>query len=78
MPLGGPMTLWLFGSELNIYSFVGLILLIGLVVKNAIMQDAGTASTTAAPDELPSRRRCGTRQEGVRIAFLIAAREGRT
>jgi HAE1 family hydrophobic/amphiphilic exporter-1 len=30
--------LWLFGNELNIYSFVGLILLIGLVMKNAIMQ----------------------------------------
>jgi HAE1 family hydrophobic/amphiphilic exporter-1 len=30
--------LWLFGSELNVYSFVGLILLIGLVEKNAIMQ----------------------------------------
>jgi HAE1 family hydrophobic/amphiphilic exporter-1 len=36
--LGGLLTLWLFGSELNIYSFVGLILLIGLVMKNAIMQ----------------------------------------
>ena len=28
----------MFGNELNIYSFVGLILLIGLVMKNAIMQ----------------------------------------
>ncbi|HWW86411.1 MAG TPA: efflux RND transporter permease subunit [Vicinamibacterales bacterium] len=36
--LGGLLTLWLFGSELNIYSFVGLILLIGLVMKNGIMQ----------------------------------------
>jgi HAE1 family hydrophobic/amphiphilic exporter-1 len=36
--LGGLLTLYLFGSELNIYSFVGLILLIGLVMKNAIMQ----------------------------------------
>ena len=36
--LGGLVTLWLFGNELNIYSFVGLILLIGLVMKNAIMQ----------------------------------------
>jgi len=36
--LGGLLTLWLFGNELNIYSFVGLILLIGLVMKNAIMQ----------------------------------------
>ena len=36
--LGGLLTLWLFGNELNIYSFVGLVLLIGLVMKNAIMQ----------------------------------------
>ncbi|MCX6538641.1 MAG: efflux RND transporter permease subunit [Acidobacteria bacterium] len=36
--LGGLLTLWLFGNELNIYSYVGLILLIGLVMKNAIMQ----------------------------------------
>jgi HAE1 family hydrophobic/amphiphilic exporter-1 len=36
--LGAVVTLWLFGSELNIYSFVGLIMLIGIVKKNAIMQ----------------------------------------
>ena len=36
--LGALITLWLFGNELNIYSFVGLIMLIGIVKKNAIMQ----------------------------------------
>jgi len=36
--LGALVTLWLFGNELNIYSFVGLIMLVGLVKKNAIMQ----------------------------------------
>jgi HAE1 family hydrophobic/amphiphilic exporter-1 len=36
--LGALCTLWLFGSELNIYSFVGLVLLVGIVKKNAIMQ----------------------------------------
>jgi HAE1 family hydrophobic/amphiphilic exporter-1 len=36
--LGALITLWLFGNELNVYSFVGLIMLIGLVEKNAIMQ----------------------------------------
>jgi HAE1 family hydrophobic/amphiphilic exporter-1 len=36
--LGALVTLWLFGNELNAYSFVGLIMLVGIVKKNAIMQ----------------------------------------
>ena len=36
--LGALITIWLFGDELNIYSFVGLIMLIGIVEKNAIIQ----------------------------------------
>jgi len=36
--LGALVTLWLFGNELNIYSFVGLVMLVGIVKKNAIMQ----------------------------------------
>jgi HAE1 family hydrophobic/amphiphilic exporter-1 len=36
--LGALVTLWLFGNELNMYSFVGLIMLVGIVKKNAIMQ----------------------------------------
>ncbi|ATC65522.1 acriflavine resistance protein B [Nibricoccus aquaticus] len=35
--LGALLTLWLFGEELNIMGYVGLILLIGIVKKNAIM-----------------------------------------
>ena len=35
---GALLTLLIFGMELNIYGFVGLILLIGLVKKNGIMQ----------------------------------------
>lgn len=34
---GALITLMLFGMELNVYSFVGIILLIGLVKKNGIM-----------------------------------------
>ncbi|MBN2201009.1 efflux RND transporter permease subunit [bacterium] len=34
---GGLMTLMLFKTDLNLYSFVGLIMLIGVVKKNAIM-----------------------------------------
>jgi HAE1 family hydrophobic/amphiphilic exporter-1 len=35
--LGALITLLMFGMELNIYSFVGIIMLIGIVKKNAIM-----------------------------------------
>ena len=35
---GALLTLRMFGCELNVYGFVGLILLIGIVKKNAIMQ----------------------------------------
>jgi HAE1 family hydrophobic/amphiphilic exporter-1 len=35
--IGALLSLWLFGSELNVFSFVGLILLVGLVKKNGII-----------------------------------------
>ncbi len=35
--LGALIALWLFGYELNVYGFVGILLLIGIVKKNAIM-----------------------------------------
>ncbi|MCL2123309.1 MAG: efflux RND transporter permease subunit, partial [Desulfovibrionaceae bacterium] len=34
---GALATLWLFGADLNLYAFVGVIMLIGIVKKNAIM-----------------------------------------
>jgi len=34
---GALLTLMLFGLDLNIYAFVGLIMLVGIVKKNAIM-----------------------------------------
>ena len=35
--VGALLTLWLFGYELNLYGFVGVLMLIGIVKKNAIM-----------------------------------------
>jgi hydrophobic/amphiphilic exporter-1 (mainly G- bacteria), HAE1 family len=35
--LGGLLTLWIFGMPLSMYSFLGIILLIGIVKKNGIM-----------------------------------------
>ena len=34
---GALVTLWVFGTDLNVYAFVGIIMLVGLVKKNAIM-----------------------------------------
>lgn len=34
---GALFSLWLFGMELNLYGFVGIIMLLGIVKKNAIM-----------------------------------------
>ena len=34
---GALATLWLFGIDLNMYAFVGIIMLVGIVKKNAIM-----------------------------------------
>ena len=35
--VGGLLLLWLSGHTLNVYSMIGLILLIGLVAKNSIL-----------------------------------------
>jgi HAE1 family hydrophobic/amphiphilic exporter-1 len=35
--LGALLTLWWFGIDLNMYAFVGMIMLVGIVKKNAIM-----------------------------------------
>jgi HAE1 family hydrophobic/amphiphilic exporter-1 len=35
--VGALATLWLFGTELNLYAFVGVIMLVGLVKKNGII-----------------------------------------
>ena len=53
--LGALLTLYLFKGELNIYSFIGLIILVGIVKKNAIMQIdfalAAERAGAASPEE---------------------------
>jgi HAE1 family hydrophobic/amphiphilic exporter-1 len=34
---GALLTLWLFNAELDMYAFVGIVMLVGIVKKNAIM-----------------------------------------
>jgi HAE1 family hydrophobic/amphiphilic exporter-1 len=52
--LGALATLLLFHDELNIYSFVGVIMLIGIVKKNAIMMIDFALASQRAHGTLPS------------------------
>ncbi len=62
---GGLVTIWAFGLTLNIYSQIGMILLIGLVAKNAILleefanqrRDEGLSPADAALDAARQRLR---------------------
>ena len=63
--IGGVAALWLFGQTLNIYSMIGLVLLIGLVAKNSILlvdltnqrRGGGLAVDAALRDACPTRMR---------------------
>ncbi len=63
--IGGVMALWLFGHTLNIYSMIGLVLLIGLVAKNSILlvdltnqrREGGMAVDEALRNACPIRMR---------------------
>ncbi|HUW49464.1 MAG TPA: efflux RND transporter permease subunit [Sulfuricella sp.] len=63
--IGGVMALWLVGHTLNIYSMIGLVLLIGLVAKNSILlvdltnqrRGEGMAVDEALKDACPIRMR---------------------
>jgi HAE1 family hydrophobic/amphiphilic exporter-1 len=63
--IGGVAALWLFGQTLNIYSMIGLVLLIGLVAKNSILlvdltnqrRQEGMAIDAALTDACPTRMR---------------------
>ncbi|MBI5006305.1 MAG: efflux RND transporter permease subunit [Nitrosomonadales bacterium] len=63
--IGGIIALWLTGSTLNIYSMIGLVLLVGLVAKNSILlidltnqrREQGMGVDDALLDACPTRMR---------------------
>jgi HAE1 family hydrophobic/amphiphilic exporter-1 len=63
--IGGVMSLWLVGHTLNIFSMIGLVLLIGLVAKNSILlvdltnqrREQGKGIDEALKDACPIRMR---------------------
>ena len=63
--IGGVLALWLTGQTLNIYSMIGLVLLIGLVAKNSILlvdltnqrREGGMPVDAALRDACPVRMR---------------------
>jgi HAE1 family hydrophobic/amphiphilic exporter-1 len=52
---GAMVTLMLFGLELDIYGFVGMIMLIGIVEKNAIMMIDFALDAARAGDKTPEQ-----------------------
>ena len=54
--VGALLTLILFKDELNIYSFVGLVMLVGIVKKNAIMQIDFALEAERKHGKSPGRR----------------------
>ncbi len=63
--IGGVLALWLTGATLNIYSMIGLVLLVGLVAKNSILlidltnqrREQGMGVDVALLDACPTRMR---------------------
>ncbi|MDO9453890.1 MAG: efflux RND transporter permease subunit [Stagnimonas sp.] len=63
--IGALVALWVFGLELNIFSFVGLILLVGLVKKNGIIM---------VDFALQKRREGATAEDAMMEACLVRFR----
>ncbi|HET9955938.1 MAG TPA: efflux RND transporter permease subunit, partial [Polyangiaceae bacterium] len=73
--LGALGTLYVFGMDLNVYAFVGVILLVGLVKKNGIMMvdfaiEARKAADTSA--EAAIREACLVRFRPIMMTTLAA------
>ena len=53
--IGALLTLLIFGQELSIYAFVGIIMLVGIVKKNAIMMIDSPWRPSATRARVPTR-----------------------
>jgi HAE1 family hydrophobic/amphiphilic exporter-1 len=51
---GALIALWLFGLELNVYGFVGILMLVGIVKKNAIMMIDFALETQRKDNKAPA------------------------
>lgn len=70
--IGGVFALWLTGNSLNIYSMIGMVLLVGLVAKNSILLVDLTNQFRAAGDSVDDalRRACPIRLRPVLMTSL--------
>jgi HAE1 family hydrophobic/amphiphilic exporter-1 len=73
--VGALLALWIFGGELNVFSFIGIIMLVGIVKKNAIMM-VDYAIQARARDGLDAltaiRRGCLVRFRPIMMTTLAA------
>ena len=72
---GALVTLWIFGIDLNMYAFVGIIMLVGIVKKNAIMMIdfaiEAQRNENKAPDEAIFQA-CMTRFRPIMMTTMAA------
>ena len=70
--IGGVLALWLTGNSLNIYSMIGMVLLVGLVAKNSILLVDLTNQFRAAGDSVDDAlsRACPIRLRPVLMTSL--------
>jgi multidrug efflux pump subunit AcrB len=71
---GALLTLWLFRIDLNMYAFVGMIMLVGIVEKNAIMQIdfALDAQRSGMPPDVAIYRGCLVRFRPIMMTTMAA------
>jgi HAE1 family hydrophobic/amphiphilic exporter-1 len=71
---GALLTLWLFNTELDMYAFVGIVMLVGIVKKNAIMMIdfALEAQRAGKPPETAIFDACLTRFRPIMMTTMAA------